>query len=428
VTSNPSLPSSAAEDAKPGDKGKKKKGKKEKTPKEKKVKTPKEKSSEESDSKAKRKSLLSLILPSKSSDRTSKNLTSTDRTSKNLTTDSDHTPKGSDVEGKKGKKKIKPPKSSKKKEKKQKQKVDPRVDLDKTPTAEPPPELVISPSEEVKDFDAKRDLAICSVFYSVEADGRHKTAGGSGTRRTLPLAPKANGEDLSDSDESHISISTLHRRRGENLDERVARRLKKMQAKQQKQAEHKRLRMAQEIQRQLEEVEVRQRELEERGIQVEKALRGDGPDEDLDESQLMSEWFSLVHEKNALLRYESELNVRAKELELEDRQARLELDFRERSRLPDKKPLGPSNRSKSEKSEVEIAAEGHLLEELLDVVEQRNNLVAMLEEDRLREQKEDDELKEIMEQKGFVLSPMSYDTRRERQNTELEAPLATMAL
>ena len=45
-----------------------------------------------------------------------------------------------------------------------------------------------------------------------------------------------------------------------------------------------------------------------------------------------------------------------------------------------------------------------------------------------REQKEDDELKEIMEQKGFVLSPMSYDTRRERQNTELEAPLATMAL
>ena len=40
--------------------------------------------------------------------------------------------------------------------------------------------------------------------------------------------------------------------------------------------------------------------------------------------------------------------------------------------------------SESEKSEVEIAAEGHLLEELLDVVEQRNNLVAMLEEDRLR--------------------------------------------
>lgn len=61
------------------------------------------------------------------------------------------------------------------------------------------------------------------------------------------------------------------------MDERVARRLRKIQLKQQKRAEQKRLRMAQEIQRQLEEVEVRQRELEERGIAVEKALRGDSP-------------------------------------------------------------------------------------------------------------------------------------------------------
>jgi hypothetical protein len=34
--------------------------------------------------------------------------------------------------------------------------------------------------------------------------------------------------------------------------------------------------MAQEIQRQLEELEVKQRELEERGVSVEKALRGEG--------------------------------------------------------------------------------------------------------------------------------------------------------
>lgn len=37
-----------------------------------------------------------------------------------------------------------------------------------------------------------------------------------------------------------------------------------------------RLRMAQEIQRQLEECEVKTRELEERGVAVEKALRGEG--------------------------------------------------------------------------------------------------------------------------------------------------------
>ena len=46
-----------------------------------------------------------------------------------------------------------------------------------------------------------------------------------------------------------------------------------------------------------------------------------------------------------------------------------------------------------------------------------------------REQKEDDDLREIMQQKGFVLSPLSYDTRRERQkSSEFEAPLASMAL
>ena len=31
---------------------------------------------------------------------------------------------------------------------------------------------------------------------------------------------------------------------------------------------------------------------------------------DVDENQLMGEWFNLVHEKNALVRYESELMVR----------------------------------------------------------------------------------------------------------------------
>ncbi|BFZ09664.1 hypothetical protein BsWGS_12701 [Bradybaena similaris] len=267
-----------------------------------------------------------------------------------------------------------------------------------------------SSSEDVsKTPESKRDLAICSVFHS-EASNRQSRGllNLSPSKRAVPVAAKHSADELSDSDESHISLSTMQRRREEDLDERVARRLRKIQLKQQKRAEQKRLRMAQEIQRQLEEVEVRQRELEERGITVEKALRGDSPDgEDVDEGQLMSEWFSLVHEKNALVRYESELNVRARELELEDRQARLEMDFRERSKQPEEK-----------KTDSDIAAEGRLLDELLEVVEQRNNLVAMLEEDRLREQKEDTDLKEIMTEKGFMLSPLSFDTRR----TKIEAP------
>ena len=38
--------------------------------------------------------------------------------------------------------------------------------------------------------------------------------------------------------------------------------------------------------------------------------------------ELMQRWFNVIHSKSQLFRYESELMVRAKELELEDRHAR----------------------------------------------------------------------------------------------------------
>lgn len=47
----------------------------------------------------------------------------------------------------------------------------------------------------------------------------------------------------------------------------------------------------------------------------------------------MGDWFSMVHEKNALVRWEQELMVRAKELELEDRHVRLEHELRRRMAL-----------------------------------------------------------------------------------------------
>ena len=46
--------------------------------------------------------------------------------------------------------------------------------------------------------------------------------------------------------------------------------------RQQKRQQQQRLRRAQEIQRRLEEIDVKQKELEERGVLVEKALRGEG--------------------------------------------------------------------------------------------------------------------------------------------------------
>uniref|UniRef100_A0A672RMQ9 F-actin monooxygenase n=1 Tax=Sinocyclocheilus grahami TaxID=75366 RepID=A0A672RMQ9_SINGR len=104
-----------------------------------------------------------------------------------------------------------------------------------------------------------------------------------------------------------------------------------------------------------------------------------------DDPSLMHQWFKLVQEKNALVRYESELMIFARELELEDRQSRLQQELRERM------------------GEDELAEERHILSEMLDVVEQRDALVALLEEQRVREKEEDSDLEAVMLSKGFSL-------------------------
>ncbi|XP_013766769.1 protein-methionine sulfoxide oxidase mical3a isoform X17 [Pundamilia nyererei] len=196
----------------------------------------------------------------------------------------------------------------------------------------------------------------------------------------------------------------------EELNAKLTRRVQKAARRQAKQEELKRLHRAQIIQRQLEQVEEKQRQLEERGVAVEKALRGEadywgdsnyseildlhlGGMGKKDDPKLMQEWFKLVQEKNALVRYESELMIFARELELEDRQSRLQQELRERMAMEDHL-----------KSEKELAEEKQILNEMLEVVEQRDALVALLEEQRLREKEEDKDLEAVMLSKGFNLN------------------------
>ncbi|XP_048869099.1 protein-methionine sulfoxide oxidase mical3a-like isoform X16 [Brienomyrus brachyistius] len=235
----------------------------------------------------------------------------------------------------------------------------------------------------------------------------------------------------------------------EELNAKLTRRVQKAARRQAKQEELKRLHRAQIIQRQLEQVEEKQRQLEERGVAVEKALRGEagmcrwsyvspkqhkrrsdywgesnyseildlhlGVEPPLriprrrpfsfcpccvtegmgkkDDPRLMQEWFKLVQEKNALVRYESELMIFARELELEDRQSRLQQELRERMAVDDHL-----------KSEEELLEERQILNEMLEVVEQRDSLVALLEEQRLREKEEDRDLEAVMLSKGFNLN------------------------
>ncbi|XP_076796598.1 F-actin-monooxygenase MICAL3 isoform X8 [Arvicanthis niloticus] len=217
----------------------------------------------------------------------------------------------------------------------------------------------------------------------------------------------------------------------EELSAKLTRRVQKAARRQAKQEELKRLHRAQIIQRQLEQVEEKQRQLEERGVAVEKALRGEADywgesyysglidlhlgvepsggtprrrplsfcpccvQEGMgkkDDPKLMQEWFKLVQEKNAMVRYESELMIFARELELEDRQSRLQQELRERMAVEDHL-----------KTEEELSEEKKILNEMLEVVEQRDSLVALLEEQRLREKEEDKDLEAAMLCKGFSL-------------------------
>ncbi|XP_017763779.1 PREDICTED: protein-methionine sulfoxide oxidase Mical isoform X1 [Eufriesea mexicana] len=140
-----------------------------------------------------------------------------------------------------------------------------------------------------------------------------------------------------------------------------------------RQAQLKRLRMAQEIQRKLEETEVKQRELESRGVSVEKALRGEGECSDREEADLLREWFDLMKERTELRRYEKELLVRAQEVQLEDRHERLQQELRERLADDDDK-----------KTSADVKKEGEILTEMLEIVAKRDSLIALLEEERQR--------------------------------------------
>lgn len=89
-------------------------------------------------------------------------------------------------------------------------------------------------------------------------------------------------------------------------------------------------------------------------------------------------------EKNRLARYESDLTIFAQELELQDTQCRLQQDLRRRMAVED-----------TSKSARELQTEKELLCEITRTVEQRDALVSLLEEQRIREQDEDRNLESL---------------------------------
>ena len=213
--------------------------------------------------------------------------------------------------------------------------------------------------------------------------------------RKITITRHASEESLSDTnDEDHntsgeTSLNIINGQVPPEIMEKIMKRGGKSHKRAAKVAHLKRVRKAQEIQRQLEELDVIHRDLEDRGIEAEKSIRDD-PNDDPD---LLQTWFVLLAEKNALVRHEQELLVQAKQLELEDKSARLEAELREHLLL-------------DSRSAESVSREGNILQELLAIAEQRELLQNMLERDQRRYQKEDKDIEAQMKAKGLRITPV----------------------
>ncbi|XP_068004064.1 F-actin-monooxygenase MICAL2 isoform X2 [Melanerpes formicivorus] len=206
----------------------------------------------------------------------------------------------------------------------------------------------------------------------------------------LPVRKQATEYSTSSSDDEFESKPSLTHKAKRAL--RRRRKLEKETKQLIKQEELKRLHKAQAVQRQLEELEERQRALEIFGVKLERELRGESDSGINDETQMLHEWFELVLEKNKLMRYESELLIIAQELELQDHQSRLEQKLREKMATND-----------SLKNEMDLNEEDEIFIEMMKVVEERDKLVSILEEQRVKEKAEDQHFESIILSRGYQL-------------------------
>ncbi|XP_053355518.1 MICAL-like protein 1 isoform X2 [Clarias gariepinus] len=129
-------------------------------------------------------------------------------------------------------------------------------------------------------------------------------------------------------------------------------------------------------------------ELEQRGVELEQKLRNCPNDEE--EERLLVDWFTLIHEKHLLVRREAELVYTAKQQHLEERQADVEYELRCLLNKPEK-----------EWNDEDRDREKQLMDELVTIIEQRNQIINSMDQDRQREEEEDKLVAAMLKKKEF---------------------------
>ena len=125
-------------------------------------------------------------------------------------------------------------------------------------------------------------------------------------------------------------------------------------------------------------LDAEQIEIDKQAAILDKRLRETSEDDQLVYDALLQQWFTLVNKKNALLRRQMQLNILEKEDDLEKKLLMLQDELRSLSEMEE-----------SRKTEDDRKREDLLLEELVLVVNQRNELVIQRdEEERMIEQDE----------------------------------------
>ncbi|KAK7939377.1 hypothetical protein WMY93_002703 [Mugilogobius chulae] len=127
---------------------------------------------------------------------------------------------------------------------------------------------------------------------------------------------------------------------------------------------------------QIEQVAKQLEAVEEKGVELERNIRHCTNNKE--EEKLLTDWFALIHQRHVLERKDKELVYLIKQQELEQRQEDVEYTLR-----------CLLNRPEREWSEQERQQETQLMEELLHIIDQRNQIISSLDQDVQREREDD---------------------------------------